>query len=125
MKPEDYIYFCKFNSELDTYSCLTKLEACFSEEAIVVLGDGFMQTFYTIFDKENQKIGIVRSKNVNKISLTLDGEEIVPLEKIKKVRAEKNFTKKSKVVVLGGMLSIPFFVMLLSMMRRKQFIKIN
>lgn len=43
----------------------------------------------------------------------MDGEVIIPLEEIKKARAEKNFTKKSKIIVLGGMLSIPFFAMLL------------
>ena len=45
--------------------------------------------------------------------MTMDGGGIIPIGEIKKARADKNFTKKSKFIVLGGMLSIPFFAILL------------
>lgn len=38
----------------------------YSEKDIFLLGDTFMQLFYTVFDRENDRVGFAKSKHTEK-----------------------------------------------------------
>ena len=64
MTKDDYTYYCKrggldFNKAL----CSLKLENSDIDD-VIILGDAFLEVYYTIFDLEKKRLGFIR--NINK-----------------------------------------------------------
>ena len=67
LEPEDYIEDCLMFDNL-TCLCETNLESSLIDSEIL-LGDAFLQSFYSIFDLENNRLGLTRNTINNTIKI--------------------------------------------------------
>lgn len=67
LEPEDYIEDCLIFDNL-TSLCETNLERSLIDYEII-LGDAFLQSFYSIFDLENNRLGLTRNTINNTIKI--------------------------------------------------------
>jgi hypothetical protein len=73
--PSDYLVFEKINAK--EYACLVSFQR---EESPIntnywILGDSFMRAFYTIYDVENKRIGLVGDTDGPKVDLTVPDKD--------------------------------------------------
>jgi len=66
---EDYVYNCEtVDKSGEEYFCETMLEVSYNNE-FIILGDGFLQSFYSVYDLENLRIGFARAVKSKKASI--------------------------------------------------------
>lgn len=70
MEPEDYVSECKILNNEESY-CGLRLEIDSNnyDSGSIILGDTLLHSYYSVFDLDDKKIGLVKNKNVNKISV--------------------------------------------------------
>lgn len=70
MDPEDYISECEILNNEESY-CELRLEIDSNNDdsGTIILGDTLLHSYYSIFDLDDKKIGLVKNKNANKIAI--------------------------------------------------------
>lgn len=118
MEAEDYIDACEIQSNGSAICTLTLEMSLIDDE--IILGDAFLQSFYSIFDLENKKLGLARNVNRRSIgvSVSLLQEESIVL----KGNSGRQFDWKVYVGITGLLMVLPLVGLSSYFMRRNKVI---
>lgn len=122
LQPEDYLDECELLNN-GSLLCSTNLESSNADDEII-LGDAFLRNFYSIFDLENWKLGLGKSKTNSTIKLTQSSKKMILDEEVVTVNAleTRNYGWKVYLTISGFLIILPLIYLSGFILNRRKII---